>query len=436
MPVRARASPSPSSSSPRSSSASAPVARPSPAPRPAQKVVDHRRARSARMTDELPRPGRSQSRRPRQAAGADGRQGVLAERDLGRTSGQRSTARTSSSTSATATATRTRTAPAPSTRDRVNGWGLNTRRGRRRRRQHASRTWCIAARRRSAGTLTAADGAAQRTYCGGTDNDGITPAPGLHDGLLERLLHPGRRRELRRPGDRGGGGDARRQLLASGLRARRARPTSPPTSARGSSSTSSCRNPGTAFGQLFEMSNGYDPAALRVHLHPHFGGGRQIWIQKTDGPGDRPDYFYAFAGNPSMAPERGHDLVHAAGPAALQRPGGLEVLRRHHLARASRASRPAAAARSSARTAPSRAARWRASSCARSTCPRRGRTTSATTTRTSTRPTSTRWPRAGITSGCADGRFCPDGLVTRAQMATLPDAGAGARLDQHRPLQR
>jgi hypothetical protein len=26
---------------------------------------------------------------------------------------------------------------------------------------------------------------------------------------------------------------------------------------------------------------------------------------------------------------------------------------------------------------------------------------------------------AGITSGCDDGRFCPDGLVTRAQMATF-----------------
>ena len=45
------------------------------------------------------------------------------------------------------------------------------------------------------------------------------------------------------------------------------------------------RNPTKAFGALFEMSNGYDAAALRVHQHPHFAGGRQIWIQKTDGPG-------------------------------------------------------------------------------------------------------------------------------------------------------
>ena len=36
-------------------------------------------------------------------------------------------------------------------------------------------------------------------------------------------------------------------------------------------------------------------------------------------------------------------------------------------------------------------------------------------------PAINRFAAAGITSGCAEGRFCPDGDVTRAQMATFLD---------------
>ena len=42
---------------------------------------------------------------------------------------------------------------------------------------------------------------------------------------------------------------------------------------------------------------------------------------------------------------------------------------------------------------------------------------------------------SGITSGCSPGRFCPDGLVTRAQMADVPVARARPCLDSDRLLQ-
>ena len=50
---------------------------------------------------------------------------------------------------------------------------------------------------------------------------------------------------------------------------------------------------------------------------------------------------------------------------------------------------------------------------------RPGATTSSTTRATSTRSTSTAFAEAEITAGCDDRRFCPSGLVTRAQMATF-----------------
>ena len=67
----------------------------------------------------------------------------------------------------------------------------------------------------------------------------------------------------------------------------------------------------------------------------------------------------------------------------------------------------------------SRAARWRASSCAASTCRRPPPTSSPMTRRTGTRSAINRIAAAGITVGCDDDRYCPDGSVTRAQMATF-----------------
>ena len=82
--------------------------------------------------------------------------------------------------------------------DRVNGWGLNMREddgdG-----DTINEDMVYCGEKALRGQLTVGRRPWRRTYCGGTANDGITPGAGLRDGLLERLLHPGRRRELRRP---------------------------------------------------------------------------------------------------------------------------------------------------------------------------------------------------------------------------------------------
>jgi hypothetical protein len=62
--------------------------------------------------------------------------------------------------------------------DRVNGWGLNrtTSNGDS---DNWSTTMAYCGERAILGQLTSADDSVRRTYCGGTSNDGITPAPGF-----------------------------------------------------------------------------------------------------------------------------------------------------------------------------------------------------------------------------------------------------------------
>ncbi|MGH2356566.1 MAG: S-layer homology domain-containing protein [Candidatus Limnocylindria bacterium] len=135
------------------------------------------------------------------------------------------------------------------------------------------------------------------------------------------------------------------------------------------------RNPTTNFGTIFERGNGFEAAALRRFAHPD-ASGSEVWVQKTDGLGD-PDYWYAFAGNPSRTPSGGF----------VQYTGGPQV----GVSFSDIAGSPFAAD-----------IQWLA--------------------------------QAGITGGCGGGRFCPDAAVTREQMASFLvramglTAGAGANL--------
>src|SRR5687768_13795385 len=63
--------------------------------------------------------------------------------------------------------------------DRSNGWGLNTKTTNGDADSWSAGTLVYCGERALLGTLTSADDAARRTYCGGTANDGITPAPGF-----------------------------------------------------------------------------------------------------------------------------------------------------------------------------------------------------------------------------------------------------------------
>jgi hypothetical protein len=297
--------------------------------------------------------------------------------------------------------------------DRVNGWGLNMREddgdG-----DTINVDMVYCGEKALRGTLTSSDGATQRQYC---DGGPITPAPGFVMVYSNACYTPG-------------AGEGFDEPATEAVAVTRVASYSRPVFALGGRAYFASdlgswrivdlvlRNPGTAFGQLFEMSSGFDAAALRVHTHPHVGGGREIWIQKTDGPGDRPDYFHAFAGNPAMAPNGAMTSYEGPEPPPFSDLVGSkfydDIL-------------------------------WLAeegitSGCGNGRfCPNgtvtRGQMATflvrafnlPATSRDHFRDDNAnkhedninRLAQAGITSGCGDGRFCPDGLVTRAQMATF-----------------
>ena len=179
--------------------------------------------------------------------------------------------------------------------DRVNGWGLNrtTSGGDS---DNWSTTMVYCGEKALRGTLTASDGAAQRTYCAGGP---ITPAsnwvmvysnacyaPGASEGwdtpatesvALQRV------RNYSYPALLLGGGAyfatdlGSRQLVESIL-----------------------ENPDMPFGAIAENANGYDLNRQRHYAHPDLAG-RRIWIQNSGSPTSG-DYFLAFAGRPDLTP--------------------------------------------------------------------------------------------------------------------------------------
>jgi hypothetical protein len=178
------------------------------------------------------------------------------------------------------------------------------------------------------------------------------------------------------------------------------------------------RNPGTALGQLFEMSNGYDPAALRVHLHPHYGGGRHVWLQKTDGPGDRPDYFHAFAGNPAQAPNGAMTSYTPPDPPPFRDLTGskfyADIIWLYEAG--------ITAGCGDDRFCPNGTVTrgQMASFLARAfDLPSTGHDYFRDDNANKHEANINRLAASGITAGCDGDRFCPDGLVTRAQMATF-----------------
>lgn len=239
--------------------------------------------------------------------------------------------------------------------DRVNGWGLNIKEGKGDGDTiNVDMVYC--GEKALRGTLGPNDGAAQRQHCSGGP---ITPAPGFVMIYSNACYTPGAGESFDEPATESVAltrvASYSRAVLALGARAYFATDLG-----AGKIVDLVLRNPGTAFGALFEQGNGFSAAALRVHTHPHVGGGRQVWLQKTDGPGSRPDYFYAFAGNPAQAPNGSMTSYRPPDPPVFSDIAGSKFF------------------------------------------------------------DDIIWlEESGITSGCGNGKFCPDGLVTRGQMAAF-----------------
>jgi hypothetical protein len=190
--------------------------------------------------------------------------------------------------------------------DRVNGWGLNrtTTNGDG---DNWSTTMVYCGERVLLGALTSADDAARRTYCGGTANDGIAPAPGFVMVYGQAHYAPGF-------GERYSESDPL-PTLAEGQQ--RVRNYSYPALRLGASAyfatafadadeivSRVLTQPTRSYGDIFRQGSGFSAADLKTIAHPDISGA-QVWVQKTTNGSNHfgdPDYWYAFAGNPDAQP--------------------------------------------------------------------------------------------------------------------------------------
>jgi hypothetical protein len=185
--------------------------------------------------------------------------------------------------------------------DRANGWGLNrTTQGGDSDNWSTKMVYC--GEKAILGTLTASDGEAQWKYCGGAKGtDGINPAdnwvmiynkacyaPGAGEGWDEKATESVALQHVRNysyPALKAGAGayfatdmyQGGEQLVDLVLSHR-----------------------GWTFGRIAEAANGYQAAAQRRFDHPDLNG-QQVWIQRTKLTMGT-DYWYAYAGRPSLTP--------------------------------------------------------------------------------------------------------------------------------------
>lgn len=191
--------------------------------------------------------------------------------------------------------------------DRSNGWGLNRTTGNGDA-DNWSTTMVYCGEKALLGTLTSSDGAAQWTYCGGSTNtDGITPATGFAMIYGQAHYAPGF-------GERYQESDPLPTLSEAQQRVRNYSYPVLKLGARGYLATAYgdtaaivgrvLSQPTTSFADLFRAGRGYSASTLTTMTHPDISGA-QVWVQRTTISGFHfgdPDYWYAFAGNPTATP--------------------------------------------------------------------------------------------------------------------------------------
>lgn len=297
--------------------------------------------------------------------------------------------------------------------DRVNGFGLNrtTTNGDD---DNWGTTMVYCGEKALLGTMAASDGAAQRQYCGYPNDDGITPAPGftMVYGQAHYTAGFGERYEESTPVT---------TLEEAQLRVRN---YASPVLALGGTYIATAygdaaeivervlTQPTTAYGEIVAAGEGYSPSTLTSASHPDFPA-LQYWVQRTviDGFhfGD-PDYWYAFAGDPARAPGGGigafsdiytspfyRDILwlHQAGITGGC--GGGRFCPNQSVTRAQMASFLVRALQ----------------------LPPATRDYFADDASSMHQADINALHAAGITGGCADGAYCPNQAVTRAQMASF-----------------
>jgi putative cell wall-binding protein len=191
--------------------------------------------------------------------------------------------------------------------DRSNGWGLNTSTTNGDADSWSAGTLVYCGEKALLGTLTASDGAAQRSFCGGNDNtDGISPAPGFTMVYAQAHYAPGfgERYSQSTP------------LTTLDEAQQRVRHYSTPILSLGGSYFATAygdadeivsrvlTQAGTSYGALFQAGRGYSGSTFTDMAHPDAATSR-VWVQQTSISGlhfGEPDYWYAFAGDPGRTP--------------------------------------------------------------------------------------------------------------------------------------
>jgi hypothetical protein len=312
--------------------------------------------------------------------------------------------------------------------DRDNGWGLNrtTTNGDS---DNWSTTMVYCGEQALLGTLTSAS-TYQWNYCGGKNGtDGIHPAPGFVMIYNKACYTPG-------------AGEGFDTPATEAVAVQRVRNYSYPVLALGASAyfatdmhqgASSlvdliARNPDMAFGDIARSAPGYDADAHREFDHPDIPGAT-LWVQRTaEGPGDDPDYWYAYAGNPTVTPSSaGFGLPFGDIGASPFRNDILWLVDEGITAGCApyRYCPSASVTRAQMASFLVRALGLTAGTGANLFDDDDGSMHEGDIDRLAT---------AGITSGCAERRFCPNDPVTREQMASFLaralalSAGAGANL--------
>jgi len=190
--------------------------------------------------------------------------------------------------------------------DRSNGWGLNTKTTNGDADSWSAGTLVYCGERALLGTLTSADDAARRTYCGGTANDGITPAPGFTMVYAQAHYAPGfGERYL-----------ATTPLTTLSEAQQRVRHYSTPILRLGGSYLATAYGDAdeivsrvltqrtSRYRDIFAAGRGYSGSTLTDSAHADITGSR-VWVQRTSISGlhfGQPDYWYAFAGDPNRTP--------------------------------------------------------------------------------------------------------------------------------------
>ncbi|MCA1569268.1 MAG: cell wall-binding repeat-containing protein [Chloroflexi bacterium] len=197
--------------------------------------------------------------------------------------------------------------------DRSNGWGLNTKTTNGDADSWAAGTLVYCGERVLLGTLTSGDDAARRTYCGGTANDGITPAPGFTMVYAQAHYAPGFGERYVKETPLPTLSEAQQRVRNYSTPILRLGGTFLAT-AYGDADDIVSRvltGPTTSYGAIFAAGRGYSPSTLTDSAHADFVGSR-VWVQRTVISGfhfGEPDYWYAFAGDPKRTPGGG-----ASGP--------------------------------------------------------------------------------------------------------------------------